>query len=92
MFSEVDFLGIIERFGVTLSFLIFLVWCVYRGGSWFAINILLPLHQRHILFIDRLETSIGEVTKAQTESMKILAEILTQTRELEALHRKDKND
>jgi hypothetical protein len=41
-----------------------------------------------MLFIDRLESGIGEVTKAQTDSMKILTEILRQTKELEALHRK----
>lgn len=91
MFADFDFISLFERFGVTLTFLIFLVWCVYHGGSWIGINILLPLHQRHMLFIDRLESGIGEVTKAQTESMKILTEILTQTRELEALHRKEKS-
>jgi len=88
MIADIDFVSLIERFGVTLTFLIFLVWCVYRGGSWVGVNILLPLHQRHMLFIDRLESGIGEVTKAQTDSMKILTEILRQTKELEALHRK----
>jgi hypothetical protein len=92
MIADIDFVSLIERFGVTLTFLVFLVWCVYRGGSWVGVNILLPLHQRHMLFIDRLESGIGEVTKAQTDSMKILTEILSQTKELEALHRKVSHD
>jgi hypothetical protein len=92
MIAEIEFIGLIERFGVTLTFLVFLVWCVYRGGTWLGINILLPMHQRHILFIDRLESGISDVTKAQTESMQVLTEILRQTKELEALHRKVSHD
>jgi len=89
MLAELDIVSLVEKFGITLTFLVFLVWCVYRGGSWVGVNILLPLHQRHMLFIDRLEAGIGELTSAQTESMKILTQILQQTKELEALHRKD---
>jgi hypothetical protein len=89
MFSEINFIEIFEKFGVSLGFLVFMLWVTYKGFGWIGSNILLPLHQRHMLFIDRLESSINEVTKVQTESMRILAEVLNHTKTL----RKDsKND
>jgi hypothetical protein len=89
IFSEISFVDIFERFGVSLGFLVFMLWVTYKGFGWLGSNILLPLHQRHMLFIDRLESSINEVTKVQTESMRILAEVLNHTKTL----RKDsKND
>ena len=89
MFAEINIIDIFERFGVSLSFLIFLLWAVYKGFSWLGQNIILPLHQRHMLFIDRLEGSIGEVAKAQAESLKILTEVLNYTR---ILKKEAKND
>jgi hypothetical protein len=80
MFADINFIDIFERFGVSLSFLIFLLWVTYKGFGWLGSNILLPLHQRHMLFIDRLENSINEVSKVQSESMRILAEVLTHLR------------
>jgi hypothetical protein len=89
IFSEINFVEIFEKFGVSLGFLVFMLWVTYKGFGWIGSNILLPLHQRHMLFIDRLESSINEVTKVQTESMRILAEVLNHTKTL----RKDsKND
>ena len=82
IFSEINFVEIFEKFGVSLGFLIFILWSVYKGFKWLCENIILPLHQRHMLFIDRLENSINEVTKVQTESMRILAEVLNHTKTL----------
>lgn len=89
MFADINIVDIFERFGVSLSFLIFLLWVTYKGFGWLGSNILLPLHQRHMLFIDRLESSINEVTKVQTESMRILAEVLNHTK---ILRKDSKND
>ena len=80
MFADLNIVDIFERFGVTLSFLIFLLWVTYKGFGWLGSNILLPLHQRHMLFIDRLENSINEVAKVQSESMRILSEVLNHLR------------
>lgn len=80
MFADINFIDIFERFGVSLSFLIFLLWVTYKGFGWLGSNILLPLHQRHMLFIDRLENSINEVAKVQSESMRILSEVLNHLR------------
>jgi hypothetical protein len=89
MFAEINIIDIFERFGVSLSFLVFMLWTTYKGFGWLGSNILLPLHQRHMLFIDRLESSINEVTKVQTESMRILAEVLNHTK---ILRKDSKND
>ena len=80
MFAEINFLDIFERFGVTMGFLMFLLWTSYNGFGWLGSNIILPLHHRHMLFIDRLEDSLREVAKAQSESMHILTEVLKQTK------------
>lgn len=89
MFGEFDFTSIFEKFGVSVSFLIFLLWAFYKGFSWLGQNIILPLHQRHMLFIDRLENSLGEVAKAQAESLRILIEVLNHTK---ILKKEVKND
>lgn len=89
MFGEINFVDIFEKFGVSLGFLVFMLWTTYKGFGWLGSNIILPLHQRHMLFIDRLENSIGEVAKAQAESLKILTEVLNYTR---ILKKEAKND
>ena len=88
MFSEINLIDIFEKFGVTLSFLVFFLLAAYRGFCWLGQNIILPLHQRHMIFIDRIEGSIGEVAKAQAESLRILSEVLNYTKILkkEAKH------
>jgi len=89
MFSEINFVEIFEKFGVSLGFLVFMLWTTYKGFGWLGSNILLPLHQRHMLFIDRLESSIDEVSKVQAESLRILTEVLNYTR---TLKKEVKND
>lgn len=89
MFADINFIELFERFGVSFGFLIFMLWSTYTGFSWLGKNIILPLHQRHMLFIDRIEGSIGEVAKAQSESLRLLTEVLNHTR---VLKKEAKND
>jgi len=88
--DDKDLILLIERLGVSCSFLIFFVWTTYRAATWLGEKIILPLHERHIKFIDRLEVGLESVVKSQENTMDILNQILLNTRELHELKRNKK--
>lgn len=88
--DEKEIIFMVERIGVSCTFLVFFVWATYKGFSWLGSNIILPLHERHIKFIDRLESSIENVVQSQATTMIILNQILLSTRELEEIKREKK--
>lgn len=81
---------LIERLGVSCTFLMFFVWTAYRAANWLGDKIILPLHDRHIKFIDRLEVGLENVVKSQENTMDLLNQILLNTRELHELKRNKK--
>ena len=88
--DDKDFILLIERLGVSCSFLIFFVWSTYKASTWLGEKIILPLHDRHIKFIDRLEVGLENVVKSQENTMEILNQILLKTRELHEIKRQKK--
>lgn len=79
------FLVIIERFGVSFSFLVFFVWCAVKSGKWLGEKIILPLQERHLQFLDKLEGGIDNVIVTQTKTLEILNQILLNTKEKESV-------
>lgn len=88
--DEKELILLIERLGVSCTFLMFFVWTTYRAANWLGEKIILPLHDRHIKFIDRLENGLESVVKSQENTMGILNQILLNTRELHELKRNKK--
>lgn len=89
--DEKEIILLIERLGVSCTFLIFFVWTTYKAANWLGNKIILPLHDRHIKFIDRLENGLENVVKSQENTMTILNQILLNTRELQEIkkHKKE---
>lgn len=89
--DEKELILLIERLGVSCTFLIFFVWTTYKAANWLGDKIILPLHDRHIKFIDRLENGLENVVKSQENTMTILNQILLNTRELQEIkkHKKE---
>ena len=83
--DEKEIILLIERLGVSCTFLIFFVWTTYKAANWLGNKIILPLHDRHIKFIDRLENGLENVVKSQENTMTILNQILLNTRELQEI-------
>lgn len=89
--DEKEIILLVERLGVSCTFLIFFVWTTYKAANWLGNKIILPLHDRHIKFIDRLENGLENVVKSQENTMTILNQILLNTRELQEIkkHKKE---
>lgn len=63
----VDWLTIIEKLGLPVAALVGLSYGVFQTLKWFGNNIVMPLHQRHLLFLDRLEGSIDKICSTQAD-------------------------
>lgn len=89
--DEKEIILLVERLGVSCTFLMFFVWTTYKAANWLGNKIILPLHDRHIKFIDRLENGLENVVKSQENTMTILNQILLNTRELQEIkkHKKE---
>jgi len=82
-----QFIQLVERFGVSFSFLVFFVWCAYKSGMWLGEKVILPMQERHLEFLDKLEAGIDTVVNTQNKSLEILNQVLLNTREIQALKR-----
>ena len=81
-------ISVAERLGVSFAFLMLILWGGCRLFGWFGNKILLPLQERHIRFLDKLETGIEKVLDAQNETLRVVAEIHKNTREMDHLERR----
>lgn len=77
----------LERFGISFTFLMAFVWCLYKSGIWLGEKIVIPLQKRHLQFLDKLENGIDGVVETQNKTLQILNQILSNTKELSALRR-----
>ena len=55
-----DFTKIATEFGVSVALMVVFLFAAYRAGSWIAINVVKPLADRHLVFIERIEKVQGE--------------------------------
>ena len=62
-----DWITIIEKLGLPVAALVGLSYGVFQTLKWFGHNIVMPLHQRHLLFLDRLENSIDKICSTQAD-------------------------
>ena len=65
-----DFTKIATEFGVSVALLMVFLYSTYRAGSWIALNVVKPLADRHLIFIEKIE-------KVQVEQALTLHEIAT---------------
>lgn len=82
-----QFIQLVERFGVSFSFLVFLAWCLYRLALWMGEKVIMPIQQRHLEFLDKLENGIETVIVTQNKSFEILNQVLLNTKEIQAFKR-----
>jgi hypothetical protein len=60
-----DWLTIIDRLGLPCVALIAIGYGLYNSARWLGNNILMPIHQRHLVFLDRLEAGISRIVETQ---------------------------
>lgn len=60
-----DWLTIIDRLGLPCVALIAIGYGLHNSARWLGNNILMPIHQRHLVFLDRLEAGISRIVDTQ---------------------------
>jgi len=60
-----DWLTIIDRLGLPVVALIAIGYGIHNSARWLGNDILMPIHQRHLIFLDRLEAGISRIVDTQ---------------------------
>ena len=60
-----DWLTIIDRLGLPCVALIAIGYGLHNSARWLGNNILMPIHQRHLVFLDRLEAGLNRIVETQ---------------------------
>lgn len=82
--AEIDWPNLIDKLGVPVAALAAIGYAIYSTIRWIGNNILIPIHQRHLVFLDRLETSIDKICQTQVDQNSQiinLANKISQTKE-----------
>ena len=65
---------------------------LYKLALWMGEKVVMPIQQRHLEFLDKLENGIETVINTQNKSFEILNQVLLNTREIQTLKRQLKED
>jgi hypothetical protein len=79
---NMDWMKVIEHLGFPAAALAALAWATWRAGVFLGRDIALPIAQRHVVFLDKVE----ECLTSSTESTKVLQEAVTALREGQERH------
>ena len=60
-----DWFNLIEKLGLPVVALVSIGYALYNSCRWIGTNILLPIHNRHLVFLDRLEVGIEKIVDVQ---------------------------
>lgn len=60
-----DFLVILERFGLPITLLAICGWALYKSANWAANKIFLPVANRHIQFLDQISVAVEKISDNQ---------------------------
>jgi hypothetical protein len=61
----VDTVSIVRDLGVPVALLIGMAWGMYTGMIWLGNNIIIPLHRRHLQFLDKVEAAVDSLSASQ---------------------------
>lgn len=65
LFAEIDWLNLLQTFGLAVTILGFVGFCAWRGAHWFAKEIVIPLRDqalmRFVNFLDRIEKTVNKL-------------------------------
>lgn len=65
--ADIDWLMLLDKMGIPVAALVAIGYGIFSTCKWLGNNILMPLHQRHLLFLDRLEAGIQKICDKQVE-------------------------
>ena len=75
--AEIDWLSLFDKMGIPVAALVAIGYGIFSTCKWLGNNILMPLHQRHLLFLDRLEAGIQKICDKQVEHNSQILDLAT---------------
>lgn len=60
-----DTVSIFRDLGVPVALLIGMGWGLYHGMIWLGNTIIIPLHKRHLQFLDKVEAAVDSLSASQ---------------------------
>ena len=71
--TEAGWIQVATIWGPMGIVLLFLGICIWRGGKWLGLSILLPMKERHFRFLDVVETTQGTIATALANLQTMMA-------------------
>ena len=65
--ADTDWVSIVEKFGIPMGILAAFAYFVAQGIRWFGCNVVLPMKDRHMSFLDNMENCLDKITDLQTK-------------------------
>jgi len=65
--SEIEILQFFERFGLPTIILMVFAYFVAQSIKWFGVNVVVPMKDRHIDFLGKLENCIDKIADTQVD-------------------------
>ncbi|MGH7179153.1 MAG: hypothetical protein ACREJC_17375, partial [Tepidisphaeraceae bacterium] len=69
-----DLPTLIQTFGLPIGLLLALLFAFWRISNWLAVNVVKPLTDRHILFLDRVESLLVSQSASILKSIDTVSE------------------
>ncbi len=63
---EQNWVEIIEKLGLPVGMLAFVSYSLWKATAWLGVNILAPLKDRHLQFLDSLQITLKILAEGQT--------------------------
>lgn len=60
-----EWVQVVKDLGIPVALLIAIGWGLWSGGVWFGTKVIIPLQERHFLFLSKLEQAINQITEYQ---------------------------
>jgi len=99
MLADIDYVALVQQFGIMGSILVGVLLTVYRAGKWIGVHILQPVAERHIAFVERLEkiqlehgATLKELSHIQQQQTEILQAQVVQLTALHTIARETRDD
>jgi hypothetical protein len=66
-------LQIVEKLGIPMGVLMVFSWGFWKSAQWAGTRIILPIHERHMQFLDSLEDTLKTLAGGQDQLAKELS-------------------
>jgi hypothetical protein len=97
--AQIDYVQLVQQFGIMGALLVSVLVAIYRMGKWLAANVVKPLADRHLVFIERIEkvqveqsATLQSIAKTQERLTEMKRDEIDQLKAIRAIVLETKED